>query len=84
MTTKQFNWLKENQPVRVYYFRVYKGKEPKNYHPLRAGKIAMEMVGNRFYFTGTYHTWDGRKFIEHYARYNIHYKNIRVLKYSKE
>lgn len=84
MTKKQFNWLKEHQPFEVGYFTIYEGKEPKNYHHLYGyDRLKMEIIGERFYFAGTYHTFNGRELVEHYAKYDVHYKNIRVIRYRR-
>ena len=84
MTTKQLNWLKEHQPLEVAYFRIYEGKEPKNYHRLYGyDRLKMEIIGERFYFAGTYHTFNGRSLVEHYAKYDVHYKNIRLIRYRR-
>lgn len=84
MTRKQFNWLKEHQPFEVCYFRIYEGKEPKNYHSLYGyNRLKVEIIGERFYFAGTYSAFNGRTFVEHYAKYNVHYKNIRLIRYRR-
>ena len=84
MTRKQFEWLKENQPIEVCYFIPYKGKEPKEYHSLYANKIEMEIRGEYFIFSGTYHTWNGKNFVQHHARFKIHYRNVRELRYRRK
>lgn len=84
MTTKQFNWLRNNLPIEVSYFRVYDGKEPDKFHNLHPNKIGMVIEGEYFDFSGTYHTWNGTNFVQHYAKYKIHYKNIRKLVYRRK
>lgn len=83
MTRKQFEWLRDNQPIEVGYFKLYNGKEPENYHSLHPNKIEMEFRGECFIFSGTYHTWNGSNFVQHHAKYRIHYKNIRLLRYRR-
>jgi len=86
MTTKQFNWLRNNQfSIEVSWISIYEGKEPKNYHPLynRNGNLEMLIIGERFYFAGKYHTFNGKEFVEHYAKYDVHYKNIRLIRYRR-
>ena len=85
MTTKQFNWLRNNQfSIEVCWVDIYEGKEPKNYHPLYGGRrLKMLIIGERFYFAGTYHTFNGRNLVEHYAKYSVHYKNIRLIRYRR-
>lgn len=85
MTTKQFNWLRNNQfLIKVHRIDIYEGKEPKNYHPLYGDKrLKMLIIGEHFYFAGTYHTFNGRYLVEHYAKYGVHYKNIRSISYEK-
>lgn len=82
MTKKQFEWLRNNQPIEVRYFEIYDCKKPKDYHRL-CHNIEMEFRGNYFIFSGTYHTWNGRNFDEHYDRYKIHYKNVRSIIYNR-
>lgn len=85
MTTKQFNWLKNNRHlIEISWFDVYKGKEPKNFHHLYGGKrLNMSIIGERFYFAGTYHTFNGRDLVEHYVKFDVHYKNMRVIRYYR-
>lgn len=84
MTTKQFNWLRSNQfSIEVCWFDIYEGKEPKEYHFLHPNKIEMEIRGEYFIFSGTYHTFNGRNLVEHYAKYSVHYKNIRRIRYRR-
>lgn len=83
MTRKQFEWLRNNQPIEVRYFTPYEGKEPKEYHYLRSSDIEMEIRGEYFIFSGTYHTWNGKNFVQHHARYKFHYKNIREIRYRR-
>jgi hypothetical protein len=83
MTRKQFEWLREHQPIEVGYFRPYEGKEPKEYHSLHPNKIEMEIRGEYFIFSGTYHTWNGKNFVQHHARFKIHYRNVRELIYRR-
>jgi hypothetical protein len=82
MTTKQFNWLKNNQPIEVYWVDMYEVKEPKNFHHLR-GVPDTQIIGERFYFAGKYYKFNGRNLIEHYARFSVHYKNIRRIRYRR-
>ena len=85
MTRKQFEWIKSHQgTIEVSYFKVYDCKVPKDFHHLHTCKIKMETRGNYFIFSGTYHTWNGRNFDEHYAQYRICYRDIRALKYRKK
>ena len=83
MTRKQFEWLREHQPIEVRYFVPYEGKEPKEYRQLRSSDIEMEFKGEYFIFSGTYHTWNGKNFVQHHARYRIHYRNVRELRYRR-
>lgn len=82
MTKKQFEWLRNNQPIEVRYFEIYDCKKPKDYHHL-CHNIEMEFRGEYFIFSGTYHTWKDGKFGEHYDRYKIHYKNVRSIIYNR-
>ena len=87
MTTKQFNWLRDNQfSIEVSWIDIYEGKEPKNYHPLynRNGNLEMLIIGERFYFAGKYYTFNGKEFVEHHAKYDVHYKNIRTVRYRRK
>ena len=85
MTTKQFNWLRNNQfSIEVCWVDIYEGKEPKDYHPLYGGRrLEMLIIGEYFYFSGKYHIFNGRNLVEHHVRYGIHYKNIRTLRYRR-
>ena len=82
MTKKQFEWLRNNQPIEVRYFEIYDCKKPKDYHHL-CHNIEMEFRGEYFIFSGTYHNWKDGKFGEHYDRYKIHYKNVRSIIYNR-
>ena len=86
MTRKQFEWIKKNQPIEVCWFRPYECKIPADYHYIHdSGKgIGMEIRGEYFIFSGNYHTYDGRLWHQHYARYEFHYKNIRELRYRRK
>ena len=81
MTKKQFEWLRENQPIEVRYVVPYNGKEPKDYHWMQINE--MEIRGEYFIFSGVYNTCNGKNFVQHYVRYKIHYKNIRELRYRR-
>ena len=81
MTKKQFEWLRENQPIEVRYVVPYNGKEPKDYHWMHPNE--MEIRGEYFICSGGYNTWTGRNFVEHHARYRILYKNIRSIRYNR-
>ena len=84
MTRKQFEWLRENQPIEVRYFTPYEGKEPKEYHYLRSSDIEMEIRGEYIIFSGNYHTYNNGTWHQHYARYKFHYKNIREIRYRRK
>ena len=83
MTRKQFEWLREHQPIEVRYFTPYEGKELKEYHRLSSNGIEMEIRGGYLIFSGNYHTYDNGVWHQHYARYKFHYKNIRELRYRR-
>lgn len=83
MTKKQFNWLRNNWfSIEVSWVDVYKGKEPKNFHYLHY--LDALLVGERFYFSGKYYTFNGRTLDEHHGKYDIHYRNIRVIRYRRK
>jgi len=83
MTTKQFNWLRNNWfLLEITWVDIYEGKTPKNYHYL--SDFGAFINGERFYFSGKYHTFNGRTFDEHYAKYDVHYKNIRTIRYRRK
>ena len=84
MTRKQFEWLKNNQPIEVEYFDIYSGKKPEDFHRLSQRGMEMEFRGEYLIFSGIYHTWNGRNFVQHHARYKIHYRNIRRIRYIKK
>ena len=82
MTRKQFEWLREHQPIEVSWFKPYEDKMPKDFHYL-CHDIELEFRGEYLIFNGNYHTWNGRGFVQHYARYKFHYKNIRQIRYRR-
>jgi hypothetical protein len=86
MTRKQFEWLRENQPIEVCWFRPYECKTPADYHCIHdSGKgIGMEIRGEYIIFSGNYHTYDNGTWHQHYARYKFHYKNIREIRYRRK
>ena len=81
MTTKQFKWLRNHQPISVQDVEAYDCKKPKNYHYL--SRMQMEFNGEYFVFKGVYYTFFGNHLQEHFGRFKIHYKNVRKLTYYK-
>ena len=81
MTTKQFKWLRNHQPIEASYVEPYDCKVPKNFHYF--SRMTMEFSGEYFVFKGVYHTFFGNHLHEHFGRFKIHYKNVRKLRYYR-
>lgn len=81
MTRKQFEWLRNHQPIEVSYVCVY--EEHKKNYPYYCHINEVDFKGDNIVVKGVAHKYKGT-WKEIYVKYEVPYKYVRWISYRRK